>query len=135
MGERFEKHFTFARDDIMDFARLVEDWNPIHHDEQFASATRFGGLIASGAHTVAYLMAFCAAETTRRGPGVGLEFTFRLVGPAKPDEALTFLWEVTAIEPSERPRGRVVELRGAVLAPGERPVVEASAKVLAVDRL
>jgi acyl dehydratase len=135
IGDRFEKQFTFARDDIIDFARLVEDWNPIHHDEAFASATRFGGLIASGAHTVAYLMAFCAAETTRNGPGVGLEFTFRLVGPAKPDEALTFRWEVTGIEPSERPRGRLVSLRGAVLAPGDRPVVEASATVLSVDQL
>jgi acyl dehydratase len=135
VGDRFEKRFTFARDDIVDFARLVEDWNPIHHDAEFASATRFGGLIASGAHTVAYLMAFCAAETTRSGPGVGLEFTFRLVGPAKPDEELTFCWEVTGIEPSERPLGRLVALRGAVTAPGGRTVVEASATVLSVDRL
>ncbi|MGP6157604.1 MAG: MaoC family dehydratase [Vulcanimicrobiaceae bacterium] len=109
--------------------------NPTHHDEEFASATRFGGSIASGAHTVAYLMAFWAAETTRRGPGVGLEFTFRLVGPAKPDEPLTFRWEVTGIEPSERPKGRLVSPNGAVLAPGDRTVVEALAKVLSVDRL
>ena len=85
VGHRFERTVRWTRDEITSYATLVGDSNPLHHDEEYARSTRFGGLIASGAQTVAFLMALCGSQTTK-GAGVGLEFNFRLLGPARPDD-------------------------------------------------
>ena len=135
VGHRFERRLRWTKDEIVRFAELVEDSNPLHHDEPYAASTRFGGLIASGAQTVAYLMAFCASQTTAENPGVGLEFNFKLVGPARPDEEITLSWEVTSVEPSERPAGTITTLSGEATGRGGRPIVSASARTLLVPKL
>jgi len=135
VGHRFERHVRWSREEIVRYADLVGDSNPLHHDAAYASGTRFGGLIASGAQTVAYLMALCASQTTTANPGVGLEFNFRLVGPAKPDDDIRLCWEVTGVAESERPKGTIVELRGEALGSDGRPVVTATARTLLVARL
>jgi acyl dehydratase len=135
VGHRFERVVHWSREEIVRYAELVGDSNPLHHDESYASGTRFGGLIASGAQTVAYLMALCASETRPGKPGVGLEFAFRLVGPAKPDDEIRLCWEVTNVEESERPKGTIVELRGEALASDGRPIVTATARTLLVTAL
>jgi len=134
VGHRFERRLRWTRDEIVEFATLVEDSNPLHHDDAYAQGTRFGGLIASGAQSVAYLMAFCASQTTAENPGVGLEFNFKLVGPAKPGEEITLAWEVVSVEQSERPRGTIVTLAGEASAPGRR-ILTASARTLLVPSL
>jgi acyl dehydratase len=130
VGERFERRVLWTREDIAAFAREVGDTNPLHHDEAYARASRFGGPIASGAHTVAFLMALCGAQASAERPGVGLEFSFRLLGPARPDEEIVFRWEIIARERSERLRGDVCTLRGEALGRGARPLVSATATIL-----
>jgi 3-hydroxybutyryl-CoA dehydratase len=135
VGHRIERRVRFTKDDIVAFAEEVGDWNPLHHDEAYASGTRFGGMIASGAHTVAHLMALCGAQATAGRPGVGLEFGFRLLGAAFPDEEILFRWEVVSVEESERPKGVLVSLRGEALGANDRPILSANAKTLFVERL
>jgi acyl dehydratase len=135
VGSTFERRVRWTREDIVAFARDVGDTNPMHHDDEYARGTRFGGLIASGAHTVAVMMALCGAQASLERPGVGLEFNFRLLGAAKPGEEIVFRWEVVAIEESERPRGRLASLRGEALAEGGRPILSATAKTLYVSSL
>ncbi|MGH7728737.1 MAG: MaoC family dehydratase [Vulcanimicrobiaceae bacterium] len=135
VGRRWERRLTLTREAIVAFAEAAGDSNPLHHDDAFAAGTRFGGLIASGAHTVALLMGFCASESSRLGPGVGLAFDFKLVGPAKPDVELIFAWTVVAAEASERPRGTVLTLEGSVADDDGRDIVRAAARVLRTDRL
>ncbi len=48
-----ERQVTEA--DVMDFARLSWDFNPLHTDEEFAKAGRFGRRIAHGVLTLAIL--------------------------------------------------------------------------------
>ena len=118
VGHRFERHVRWSREEIVRYADLVGDSNPLHHDAAYASGTRFGGLIASGAQTVAYLMALCASQTTTANPGVGLEFNFRLVGPAKPDDDIRLCWEVSA--PKERSSSCAARLSAATGARSSR---------------
>lgn len=135
IGHRFERTLRWSPEDIIRFAREVGDENPLHHDASYAAATCFGSLIASGAQPVAILMAMCGSQATREAPGVGLEFAFRLVGPAKPNDTIVFVWEVTAIERNERLVGTVVTLQGKAVGSNGRPIVTATAKTLAVDSL
>ena len=135
IGDVFEKHVYFSREDVLGFARLVEDTNPMHRDEAFARSTRFGGLIASGAQPVAYLMAFCADSTTNGMQGVGLEFTFRFKGAVKPDAWVTLRWRIVASEPKPKLGGDIVTLEGAVLAEDGTPLVEAHGAVLSTRDL
>jgi acyl dehydratase len=129
VGYRFERSVCWSKSDVTNFAALVGDSNPFHHDEAFAASSRFGGLIASGAQTVAYLMALCASQTTGR-TGVGLEFDFRLVGPARPDDDILLSWHVTSTEESERPKGTIVMLAGEARGSDGRAIVTATAKTL-----
>ncbi len=135
IGYTFERRVRWTPDDIRAFARDVGDHNPMHHDDAFAQDTRFGGLIASGAQPVAILMAMCGSEATADAPGVGLEFSFKLLGPARPDDDILFRWVVTGVEQSERPKGTLVSLAGEAIGGNGKPIVTAVAKTLGVKKL
>ncbi len=135
MGYTFERLVRWTPEEIRAFARDVGDHNPMHHDDGFASDTRFGGLIASGAQPVAILMAMCGSQATEREPGVGLEFNFKLLGPARPNDDILFRWVVTGVEKSERPRGTLVSLAGEAIGGNGKPIVTATAKTLGVEKL
>jgi acyl dehydratase len=130
VGYRFERSVCWSKSDVENFATSVGDSNPLHHDEAFAASSRFGGLIASGAQTVAHLMALCASAPLGGRSGVGLEFNFRLVGPARPDDDILLSWHVTAVEESERPNGTIVTLAGDARGSDGRAIVTATAKTL-----
>ena len=52
-GERFSREHTFRVEEVIGFALAAGDDNPLHHDAEFASNTRFGRLIVSGTRTTA----------------------------------------------------------------------------------
>ncbi len=135
VGQSFERTVRWTPEDIIAFAELAGDSNPIHHDLAYARGTRFGGLIASGGQTVAYLMSLVASQTTVDNPGVGLEFSFRLLGPAKPDDDILMRWEVTSVEESERPAGTIVALKGEAVGSNGKAIIAAAARTLLVPKL
>jgi acyl dehydratase len=135
VGYSFERRVRWTREDIRAFAHDVGDHNPLHHDEEFAAESRFEGIIASGAQPVAILMAMCGSQATAEAPGVGLEFNFKLVGPARVDDDILFRWVVTGVEKSERPRGTLVSLEGEARGSDGKAVVTATAKTLSLERV
>ncbi|GEJ56796.1 MaoC family dehydratase [Anaeromyxobacter diazotrophicus] len=114
VGDRAEKELVLDRAEVVRLATELGDPNPLHHDEAVARASRFGGLIASGGHLLGLLTSFCAAFTTGYGPGVGLGFSYELRRAALAGTPVRLRWEVTAVERSERLRGDVVTLAGAI---------------------
>jgi len=88
--------YTTDRDEMIAFAR---QWDPraFHIDEAFAASTFYGGLTASGIHTLAIFTRLCNQGTTdmaTRG-AFGYE-TVRFVAPVRPGDILTGRSLITA---------------------------------------
>lgn len=80
---------TLTREDIIDYARRF-DPQPFHVDEEAAKRSAFGGLIASGWHTVALCMrlicdAYLLEAASLGSPGVkGLQW----IRPVRPGDTI-----------------------------------------------
>jgi acyl dehydratase len=99
VGEKFERVVTFDEAGARAFATLVGDFNPAHHDEDFAAKSRFGGLIISGTQSVASLMAMTATFLSERGSALGLEYNFRFRKAVRMGETVNMSWVVTDVSP------------------------------------
>ena len=92
VGERITDEARFSMEEIVEFARLAGDFNPLHHDEEFAKTTRFEGIIACGPQTASRFLGMTATHFSKRGASLGLEFTLRFAGPVRPEERLEMEW-------------------------------------------
>ena len=59
-----------SEQDVIDFARVSGDHNPLHMDEDYAKTTQFGGRIAHGALTASYISAVKFVRPVRIGDTV-----------------------------------------------------------------
>lgn len=114
VGERFSRIVTFDPDSIRAFAAMAGDHNPLHHDPAYAANSRFGGLIASGAHCGALLMGLVATELTRYPDctAAGLDFSFKLRQPVHAGQTLALEWTIETKTPAARLRGELLHLKG-----------------------
>lgn len=95
IGQTCSYEKTVAEEDILMFARLSGDVNPVHLDEDYASTTQFGGRIAHGMYTAAIISAAMALHLP--GPGsVYISQTMKFRAPVKIGDTLTVNVEVTA---------------------------------------
>ena len=62
VGDRFSREHTFTPQQVAAFAQAVGDDNPLHFDAAVATASSYGGLIASGTHTTALLLGLTASH-------------------------------------------------------------------------
>ncbi|MFI5181399.1 MAG: MaoC family dehydratase [Thermoanaerobaculia bacterium] len=134
-GERFSSKITLTPTMVSAYARAAGDANPIHHDAEFASSTRYGRVIASGTQTTALLLGLTASHFSKVGAMVGLEFWVRFRRPIYADETIRLEWLVIKVTPNERLHGDIVELRGRVKAQDGQTAVGAKGRVLVTDRL
>jgi acyl dehydratase len=134
VGERFERIVTFDEAGARAFATLVGDLNPAHHDEDFAAAGRFGGLIISGTQSVAMLMAMTATFFSARAPTLGLEYGFRFRKAVRMGETVKMSWVVTSVLPKPG-LGDIVAFTASliVLSTGEEAVTGTGKCVLLIE--
>ncbi len=86
-----------SNDDIVKFAEVSGDNNPVHLDEEFAKTTRFGGRIAHGMLSAGHISAVLANELP--GPGtIYLGQTLAFKAPVKPGDVVVTTVEVKSIE-------------------------------------
>ncbi|MBV9912642.1 MAG: MaoC family dehydratase [Sinobacteraceae bacterium] len=109
--------YTFTQEEIMRFARAY-DPQPFHIDPEAAARSFYGGLIASGWHTVAVWMKLAVAGhigATRDGPRSGVSPGFedlRWLKPVRPGMTLTYSSEVIEkVALKSRPRFGLVKSR------------------------
>jgi len=101
---------TLSRDEIVAFAR---DWDPqpFHLDEEGGEASIYGGLIASGWHTVCVFMRLFADGLLSRAAALGSPGVdeVRWLRPVRPGDTLDARIEILEVTPSRsRPdRGAV----------------------------
>ena len=87
---------TLTETDLLLFAKVSGDTNPVHLDQEFAEKTQFGGRIAHGMWTASIIS--CALATKLPGPGgiyLGQELKF--LRPVKVGDTVTVQLEVTDI--------------------------------------
>lgn len=133
--ERFSSEVTLTPGMVAAYAHAAGDDNPVHHDPQFAAATRYGRVIASGTHTTALLLGLTASHFSRRGAMVGLEFWVRFRRPVYADDTIRLEWLVVKVTPNERLAGDIVELRGRIRTADGQTALGAKGRVLVTDRL
>lgn len=125
VGEIFTRAVTFGKEAIVQFATLAGDFNPLHHDEAFAKATQFNGLIASGTQTCALMLGALATLISERTVAVGLGFSLKMKKAIHAGENATIVWEVVAIEPKPSLKGDIVTFAGKLLNQHGEPAITA----------
>ncbi|HZZ09328.1 MAG TPA: MaoC family dehydratase [Paraburkholderia sp.] len=94
IGETFSSTLALSAESVKTFATLVNDLNPLHHDDAYAAQSRFGGLIASGTQPSAHFMALLATHFSTYAQPLGLEFDIKLKKAVRATDTLTFTWRV-----------------------------------------
>lgn len=119
---------TVMNEDVIGFANLSGDHNPIHLSEHFARKTRFGERIAHGLYTASLISAVLGMYLP--GPGaVYLSQTLNFRGPVRIGDVLTITVEVAEVNPE----GRRVLLRCECLVDG-KIVLDGEARVTVPTR-
>jgi acyl dehydratase len=134
IGESFEATLALPSDSIKHFATLVNDLNPLHHDDAYARASRFGSLIASGTQPTAHLMAMLAAHFSVNAQPLGLEFGIRLTRAVKAGDTLTMRWQVTEAKWKASLNGDLVKLEGGAVNQLGETVMKASATIVVMPK-
>lgn len=106
LGMRETIRKTVLNEDVIGFAELSGDHNPIHLSEHFARKTRFGGRIVHGLYTASLISGVIGMRLP--GPGaVYISQTLNFLGPVKIGDVVDVAVEV--VELTEK--GRRVRLR------------------------
>ena len=118
MSESFEKRVE--SNDVVGFAEVSGDRNPIHLSEHFAAQTAFGGRIAHGLYTASLISAVLG--TRLPGPGaIYLSQTLNFRAPVRIGDTVRVT--VTVVELIERGnRARldcICEVDGTIVLDGE----------------
>ena len=118
MTERLSK--TVASSDVVGFAEVTGDRNPIHLSEHFAAKTAFGTRIAHGLYTASLISAVLG--TRLPGPGaVYISQTLNFRAPVKIGDTVDVTVEVKELVP-EKFRARLActcSVAGEVVLDGE----------------
>ena len=94
MRETFVK--TVKNEDVIGFAELSGDHNPIHLSEHFARKTRFGGRIVHGLYTASLISAVIGMRLP--GPGsVYISQSLNFRGPVKIGDVIVIGVEVAEL--------------------------------------
>jgi 3-hydroxybutyryl-CoA dehydratase len=99
MAEVYEK--TVSASDVVGFAEITGDRNPIHLSEHFAAKTPFKGRIAHGLYTAGLISAVIG--TRLPGPGaIYISQTLRFLAPVKIGDTVVARVEVTELNAERR---------------------------------
>ena len=130
IGARAAMSKTITERDVLVFAELSGDKNPVHLDEAYARQTRFGKRIAHGAFSFALISAVLGTELP--GPGsVYLGQTLKFLRPVYFDDTLTATVEITALRPAKgilTLKTECTNQRGERVAEGEATILHDDAR-------
>jgi 3-hydroxybutyryl-CoA dehydratase len=120
----FKREVTVER--IRAYAEASGDHNPVHLDPEYAKTTQFGGVIAHGMLSMAFVSELMAAnfpETWHRGGSMKLRFR----APVYPGETVSVTGEVKSVRETER--GMVAQCDVFCIKPGGEEALTGSVTV------
>ena len=97
---------TVEMSDILAFAGLTGDHYPLHTDEEFAKATRFGGRIAHGPLTFSFAVGLVALSGFYGNAIAALLEcqNLRALAPVRPGDTIRVRAEVVGTDSGENPK-------------------------------
>ena len=96
VGQEAQRSMEVTAERVQAFAELSGDYNPLHFDEAFARATKFGRLVAQGGITTGLLHALVAMDLP--GPGtVFLSQDWKFTAPVYIGDTITATATVLSI--------------------------------------
>jgi 3-hydroxybutyryl-CoA dehydratase len=102
VGDSFRTSRTFTDDDVIRFAKISRDYNPIHFDARFAKARNLPAPICHG-----LLVASLATEIGGQIGWLASAMNFRFKGPVYVGETITCSWVITAMDQNDRAKASV----------------------------
>ncbi len=121
-GATATRSITLTQEHVEKFAELSGDYNPLHFDEEFAAATRFGRLVVQGGLTTGLLHALVAMDLP--GPGtVFLSQNWKFTAPVYIGDTITAEAEVLSVHESKP----VTHMSFRVSREGDETVLEGEA--------
>lgn len=129
IGQRAKLAKTVTEADVMAFAGLVGDVNPVHVDEDYARKSRFGRRIAHGMLTAGLISAVLGNELPGQG-AIYLSQQIEFLAPVYIGDTVTAVAEVEAWRPDKR----IITLKTDCYNQDDTQVVTGKA-VLLVDRV
>lgn len=123
-GDTAEMSKTVTEEDIVLFAKVTGDYNPVHVSEEFAKKTRFGGRIAHGMLSAGLISAVIGMKLP--GPGcLYLSQTLNFRGPVKIGDEITARVEVAEVISEKRLRLKTecINQRSETVLDGEAIIV------------
>ncbi len=128
VGEQASLTKMVSDADVLTFAELIGDFNPLHVDDEYARKSRFGRRIAHGMFSGGLISAVLGNKLP--GPGaIYLSQQIEFLAPVYIGDTITATVEVTAWRPDKR----IITLKTDCHNQDERQVVTGKA-VLLVDR-
>ena len=125
VGQRAVQEFTVDDRTIELFGDASTDRNPLHFDDEFGRATPFGGRIAHGMITAAFISAVIGNSLPGHG-SIYLSQTLKFRAPVRPGDVVRV--EVEVLDYDADRRGTRLSTRAFV---GDTLVVDGEAKVIA----
>jgi acyl dehydratase len=103
---------TVSEADIVTFAGISGDWNPLHVDEEFSKTAGYGGRIAHGPMSMSMAIGLMAQQNLIDGTALGLlglQWDFK--GPVRIGDTIHAV--VTPVEkrPTQKPGRGIIALR------------------------
>lgn len=133
VGDSFSRTLTITDAHLVTSAGLLGDFNPLHVDEVFARASRFGGRILHGMMTSA-LMGGPVGMHFYGTANAYLEHNARFVAPVRPGDTLTIAWTIVALTPKPKQGGGIAAMDGTATNQAGVLTTLATGKILVYNR-
>ena len=101
VGQQAQVERTLTKHDVMVFADVTGDYNPVHVDAVAAAASPFGGQIVHGMLTASLISALLGTQLP--GPGaIYVSQSLRFLRPVRLGDTVVARVEITAIDTARR---------------------------------
>ncbi len=131
IGQSAESSRTVTQEDIIAYAALSGDENPVHLDAQFAAQTPFKGVIAHGMLSASFISAILGTRLPGEGT-IYLGQSVAFLAPVRPGDVVVTTVTIKELRDKGRSRGEVICLTTARV--GEVMVINGEATVMIPKR-